>query len=122
MAQLFANYGAEKLLAAMRESLYRSEEGMYVTQGIPLPPVAWWSNDPVVKVVDGLHKPMGVMSIVEEACLYGLTDAYVLLQRVASVIPSLSVCVSMCVCTRVYRCAYGLPLHVVVVQQLPPEA
>ena len=79
--QLLVNYGAEKFLALYRDSLYRHEEGLYRSEGIASPPVSWWDNEGVVKIVESHHRPVGILETIDEAFLYNLSDSYVCLFR-----------------------------------------
>ena len=74
--QLLVNYGAEKMLWMSRDALYRHEEGLYRSELIQVPPVTWWDNEPAVKIVDSMHRPAGLIEILDEACAYNLADGY----------------------------------------------
>lgn len=73
--QLLVNYAAEKLLWLSRESMYQREEGLYLSEGISVPPVTWWDNEGVVKIVESKARPVGIVEIIDEACQYHLSDA-----------------------------------------------
>jgi hypothetical protein len=96
------NYGAEKCLWLSRDALYRREEGLYRSEAVHLPPVTWWDNEPAVKVIESMHRPAGLLEIIDEAVLYNLTDAYVSPLRAA--------CMNMCTNARAQ--ASGLPTFV----------
>jgi hypothetical protein len=87
--QLLVNYAAEKLLWLSRESMYQREEGLYLSEGISVPPVTWWDNEGVVKIVESKARPVGIVEIIDEACQYHLSDACVLLQQPFLVVGSL---------------------------------
>ena len=110
--QLLANYGAEKQLWFMRDTFFKLEEGLYTSEAIVFPRVAWWDNDNIVRVMESLQKPPGIFSVLEDACMYNTAERWaplcVLCESVAwleltrvntstDVIPSLGAClVSFC--------------------------